>query len=430
MVCGCDWIPRLGGAAARPFLLGLIGSLAAIAWPAVAAQAGGAAGQAVMAGDPSPVELVESWPVETTLDHPDIADAPAVWLEMIAGATRTLDFAEFYVSNAPDSLRTAHPEVAGRLEAVIEAIEAAAERGVRVRFLAEKKFYRTYPETLDRLDAHEGIEVTLFDVASVMGGVLHAKYFVIDRREAYLGSQNFDWRSLAHIQELGLRIHDPTLTGKLARVFDYDWALAHGEAIPHFPPLDTPLPEGYHCAFSPTGFLPDPGDWDLPRIVSLLDGAQRSIRVQLLSYKAIGRDHRYWNVLEDALRAAAARGVEVEMIVADWSKGGATIRGLQSLQCLEHITVKLATIPPWSGGFVPFARVIHAKYLVVDGARAWVGTSNWEKSYFHTSRNVGLVMEDKALAARLEAFFQSLWDSGYVETVQPGARYEKPRVAR
>ncbi len=385
-----------------------------------------------------PVQLVESWPVETALDHPDIPDAAQVWLEMIEGADSTLDFAEFYASNAPDSLRAADPEVAGRLEGVIRAIEAAADRGVRVRFLAEKKFYKTYPGTLDRLGARKGIEVALFDVASVMGGVLHAKYFVVDGREAYLGSQNFDWRSLAHIQELGLRIRDPALSGELAKVFEMDWSLAHGATRPELPheegagsAVPNPgFPEGYRPAFSPTGYLPDETEWDLPRITALLDGAQRSIRVQLLSYKAIGRDHRYWNVLEDALRRAAARGVEVEMLVADWSKGGETIAGLQSLQCLRHVTVKLATIPQWSKGFIPFARVIHAKYLVVDQKRAWVGTSNWEKSYFHTSRNVGLIAENPEIATRLGAFFLDLWNSDYAETVDPTKHYERPRVAR
>src|SRR5687768_6219085 len=82
-----------------------------------------------LAGPPD-LELVESSPVETTLDHPDIPDAHAVWPEMMNGATKTVDVAQFYVSNAPGS----------RLEPVIQALEAAADRGVRVRVLAEEKF--------------------------------------------------------------------------------------------------------------------------------------------------------------------------------------------------------------------------------------------------------------------------------------------------
>ena len=49
---------------------------------------------------PPAVELVETAPIETTLDHADIPEAADVWLQMIAGAQRTIDLAEFYVTSA------------------------------------------------------------------------------------------------------------------------------------------------------------------------------------------------------------------------------------------------------------------------------------------------------------------------------------------
>ena len=167
------------------------------------------------AGD---VELVESAPVETTLDHPDVPDAHEVWPAMIGGASRTLDIAQFYVSDAPDS----------RLGPVIQAVEAAADRGVKlVRLLVDASFARRYPETLSTGSAPAAaLTVRRFDVGKIMGGVLHAKYFVVDGRETYLGSQNFDWRSLTHIQEIGVRIRDAAATAAYAQVFAMDWDLA------------------------------------------------------------------------------------------------------------------------------------------------------------------------------------------------------------
>ena len=164
------------------------------------------------------VDLVESVPVETNLGHDDIPDAYEVWPEMIAAATRTLDLAEFYVSGAPGS----------RLEPVIAAIEAAAHRGVAVRLLVDAGFSKQYPEILDRLGAEPGITLRRFDVHPVMGGVLHAKYFLVDGRETYLGSQNLDWRSLTHIHEMGVRVRDPVATAAYAQVFALDWELAGG----------------------------------------------------------------------------------------------------------------------------------------------------------------------------------------------------------
>lgn len=374
-----------------------------------------------------PLQLVETFPVETSMDHADIPDAATVWLEMIRGARTSLDFAEFYASN----------EAGSRLEAVVQAVEEAAARGVRVRYLAEEGFYRTYPETLDRLGARDGITVRRFDVRSLTGGVLHAKYFVVDGREVYVGSQNFDWRSLTHIQELGLRVDVAAVADAFENVFEHDWDLAGGEAATVLP---APGNEAVFPAvvveagdtlrmtpvFSPRDWVPEAA-WDLPRIVHLIDEARRSVRVQLLTYRTTGRDSIYFGDLEDALRRAAARGVHVQMLLADWSKRPGTIEGLQSLQSLPHVEVKLVTIPPWSGGFIPFARVIHAKYLVVDGRAFWVGTSNWEKDYFFRSRNAGLIVEGP-LAERLERFFLDNWNGPYAYDVDPCTTYEPPHI--
>lgn len=382
---------------------------------------------ATPAGGAHQVELVETSPVETALKHPDLPEAKDVWPAMIGAASKSLDFAEFYASNQSGS----------RLERVIEAIEAAADRGVRVRFLSEKRFSQTYPETLDRLGRRKGIEVRLYPGAELAGGVLHAKYFIVDGREAYVGSQNFDWRSLEHIQELGVRVQVQSVVDALADVFDTDWALAGGAvrdtrirnhlANDRFPATATDNGQVLITpVFSPKGWLPEESLWDLPRLVQLIDSARRSARVQLLTYRA--RDARGTELpLEAALRRASQRGVKVEMLVADWSKRKGVIEGLQQLHSPPGISIKLVTIPAWSGGFIPFARVIHAKYLVVDGERSWIGTSNWEKDYFERSRNVGLILESVTIGKRLDAFFADLWNSPYALPVDPRAIYEEPR---
>jgi phosphatidylserine/phosphatidylglycerophosphate/cardiolipin synthase-like enzyme len=179
---------------------------------------------------------------------------------------------------------------------------------------------------------------------------------------------------------------------------------------------------------SPTGWLVDEGGWDLPRLVELIDGAEEQVRVQVLNYKTSDYQGRYFDELDAALRRAAARKVQVQIVVADWSKKRWVIEGLQSLQCMPRIEVKLVTIPEHSSGFIPFARVVHAKYLVVDGEKAWIGTSNWGRDYFHASRNLGLLVDGEAFAHQLDLVFEGLWESEYAETVQPGARYEAPRT--
>lgn len=373
--------------------------------------------------------LVETWPTETTLDNPGIPDAHEVWPTLIAGAETSLDLSQFYVSDVPDS----------RLGPVLDAVRAAAARGVAVRLLADAKFYKTYPDILDELGSLDNIEMRLYDMKPLTGGVQHAKYFLIDGRTTYLGSQNFDYRALEHIVELGVQIDSPQFTGFYQHIFELDWALAGGATVEEatsasvdVSPFPLPLRFGEATALatpvgSPESLLPA-GGWDLPVIVEAIEGAEERVRVQLLSYAVVGYDKSEWRVLDDALRAAAARGVAVELLVANWSKKGSKLASLKSLQQVEGITVRFANIPEHSEGFIPFSRVVHSKVLVVDQDWAWVGTSNWSKDYFHGSRNIGLVLEGAEAGRQLNDYFAQIWVSDYCETVDPEAEYSPPKT--
>ncbi len=365
------------------------------------------------AGVPPAIELVESWPVETELGNPDIPDAADAWLEMVRSATATLDFAEFYASDEPGS----------RLHEVIGAVEAAADRGVKVRFLLEESFYSKYPETVERLARHAGITVRHFDRSATMGGILHAKYFVVDGREAYEGSQNFDWRSLEHIQELGIRMREPTLVQALASLFEADWDVCGGAPESRY--AQAPWPkfpiqvEGLWVSLgvSPKGYLPRAEAWDLPVLVRWIDEAEHSVKLQVLTYKARSRDGGEFHDLDDALRRAAARGVKVHLLVSSWGQKESTLAALAKL---PNVEVGVLTIPPWSKGEIPFARVVHAKFLVVDEHRSWVGTSNWEGDYFLKSRNVGLFVDGDAFSGRVSQLFDRDAASPYVGPLPAG----------
>jgi len=376
--------------------------------------------------EPAPrasLQLVESWPVETPLDQPDIVDAHVAWLEMIGSAQRSLDLAQFYVSPNPDA--------ADRMDAVLEAVEAAAARGVAVRLIADAKFEKTYPEDLARLGGLEGVQVRIYDMKPLTGGVMHAKYFLVDGREGYLGSQNFDWRSLEHIQELGLRFQGAATVGALQAVFEQDWALAGGseaavpDAVPPEPMMWRDREVSVRFVASPRSLVHD-DVWDLPVLLKAIEEASSTVRLQLLSYAVMGYDKTEWREIDDALRAAGARGVAVQILVSNWQKSRSKQAVVKDLSGAEGVSVRFVNIPEHSDGWVDYSRTVHSKFLVVDGTWSWVGTSNWSRDYFHGSRNVGLVVVGAPLAERLDALHQGLWDSDYAEAVDPEQTYQSP----
>src|SRR5882672_5095592 len=154
-------------------------------------------------------EIVESAPVESGLDNPDVRNAHEVWLEMINGARNTFDCEEFYVS----------AEKGEPLDEVIEAMKGAAGRGVAVRIIGDSRMHKTYPDPLDMLGKVKNITVRIIDFGKLAGGVQHAKYFIVDGEQIFLGSQNFDWRSLKHIHELGVRISHPGAVAVYQTIF-------------------------------------------------------------------------------------------------------------------------------------------------------------------------------------------------------------------
>jgi phosphatidylserine/phosphatidylglycerophosphate/cardiolipin synthase-like enzyme len=296
---------------------------------------------------------------------------------------------------------------------------------VRVRFMADRVFVKTYPDTLERL-RRANVDVKIVDYSKLAGGVIHAKYFIVDGEETFLGSQNFDWRALDHIQEMGVRIRSPAIARMLEDVFAIDWE-GKKIAAPAHDAIPAKSGERISLVASPTGWLPDEKEWDLPRIVAAIDGAKSSIDVQVLTYGAHERDGTPFTTLDDALRRAAARGVRVRLLVSSWAKP----KSLAEIAAVPNVEVRVITIPPWSGGEIPFARVAHAKYAVFDrGALAWVGTSNWEGDYFTKSRNVGVMIEGGKAPPRLEGIFEDGWTSAYSNVVASGFRSSSSDPAR
>ncbi len=376
---------------------------------------------------PSGIEIVESIPVGTSLDNADIRNTHEVWLEMIEHARYTLDLEEYYVSNEPGKM----------LDDVLGAIERAGKRGVKVRMIVDTRMYKTYPESVDWLAQRPNTQVRRIDFGAIAGGIQHAKYFIVDGQEVFVGSQNFDWRALEHIHELGLRIRDSRIASAFADVFSLDWQLASltPEAARSFPvprknyqtPMRIPEAAGevalVYPTFSPLNFIPDPDRWDERAIVDLIDGARSSLSLQFLSYSAAERQGSRYEVIDDALRRAAGRGVKVRMIVSDWEKGTAAVAALKALAAVPNIEVAFTVIPDWSGGYIPFARVEHCKYIVADSRKFWLGTSNCEKSYYYNSRNLGILCASPHLAGILTRIFLKSWDSPYKELIVQSGQY-------
>ena len=375
-------------------------------------------------------ELVQTAPVETTLANADLRDPVTVWCELFDQAHSEIAIGQFYAASKPGT----------PFEKVIERLEAAGKRGVKIRFLLDQKGVGLSEKaTLERLKAIPNLELRILDYNKLTGnGIIHAKYLVVDRAVAFVGSQNFDWRSFTHIHETGLRVSDGAIVAQVQAIFEQDWQaqgqLAAGQAVAPLQAKSLAAPSlaqpamlfASPVAYNPAGVVDS--EAGLP---ALLAEAKEEVRIQLLDYAPLSYGPKgtrpYYGVIDNAVRAAANRGVKIRLLVSNWNLESLPQAYLKSLAVLPNVEIRVATLPKASTGFIPYARVIHSKTMTIDGKLAWVGTSNWSGGYFDLSRNLEIVLRNEQMARRLAAVHEQIWTSQYAEALDITKQYPKPK---
>lgn len=385
-------------------------------------------------------QIVESVPEATIYGEPGVPRTQAVWLQMIRGAQHNIDLAAFYIADKPG----------GPLSPVLDALVARAHAGVKVRILVDQTLLKGNQASVDRLRKVAGIDIRVLPVDTLTGGVLHAKYMVVDNTSVFVGSPNWDWRALDQIHEIGARIHNPRFAQTFDATFDFDWQLAgdpdlpkaakRGMAAPSFATAtaaDPVLLDGRSDdpliafpAFSPPALMPHWVSAEQPALVHMIDASQHILRIQVMTLSAIRHygPKGWWAAIDTALRDAAARGVQVHIIVADWALREPMQAYLKSLAVMPNITVKFSRLPPSPEGFIPYARVEHAKYAVADDRSVYIGTGNWEWSYFHTTVDASVFVHGTGPAKTLAQIFDRDWNGPYVTTLQADGNYLAPHT--
>ena len=373
-------------------------------------------------------ELVHTSPVETTLANPDLREPVTVWSELFDAAKSEIVIAQFYAVSKPGTA----------FEKVLASLTQAGQRGVKIRFLLDLKGVGlSEPATIEQLKAIPNLDLRIIDFNKITGnGIVHAKYLAVDGKVAYIGSQNFDWRSFEHIHETGLKITEAAIVSQVQAIFEQDWqaqaltAKGSRATVLNSKTVPANYAQNAFLLASPNAYNPvGVGDSE-SGLPALLADAKSEVRIQLLDYAPLSygpnRTRPYYAVIDNAVRAAAQRGVKIKLMVSAWNTEAPAIAYLKSLALVPNVEIRIVTIPTASTGFIPFARVIHSKTMTVDGKLAWVGTSNWAGGYFDLSRNLEVVLRNDAMAQRLVALHEQTWSSSYAQPIDINKQYPKP----
>ncbi|KAK2977838.1 hypothetical protein RJ640_012084 [Escallonia rubra] len=112
---------------------------------------------------------------------------------------------------------------------VYKAIENAADRNVSLRFLQHSGVYPDFTEEpSDLASGRLNVKSVTLLLSKWWGsGIIHAKVWISDSQDVYIGSANNDWKSLTQVKELGIYVIDcPTIAKEVEVYYDNVWKLA------------------------------------------------------------------------------------------------------------------------------------------------------------------------------------------------------------
>ncbi|CAN5453687.1 phospholipase D-like domain-containing protein [soil metagenome] len=379
--------------------------------------------------DNSEIELVESVPAETILERSDLHRASDVWLKMFNDAKKTIDIEMFYFANEKNEV----------LEPILQSLKEAAKRGVTIRIIVDSSFYSGSEHSVDLLDGIKNITIKKLNMKAIAGGIMHAKFFIVDSENVFTGSQNMDWRALKHIHEMGVRVKNVQIGYTFEEIFNIDYKLCDHpdlssvknllspkklEVISRSNPVRFESSEfgsvSLYPAFSPEPTTPQMLEGELESILRIINNAKEKISIQMYSYNIKNN----FTQIDDALRAAAKKGVKIKIIFSNWAIRTEATETIKSLSQVQGIEIKFSNIPEFSAGFIPYARVEHCKYFIADSDVSFISSANWEKGYFYDTRNASMVINNNRINASLQSVFMRDWNGDLTETVDVQKVYE------
>ncbi len=311
-------------------------------------------------------------------------------------------------------LLAAYTLTAGR---VVDALLAAARRGVDVRVLAEGSpvggATARQASLLDRLD-RAGVEVRVLGGDRARYRYHHAKYAVVDDR-ALVTTENWKPAGVGGNGSRGWGVvtAQPRVVGGLAETFgaDASWRDARpwdevrdGQTFADAEPATGSYPSRFEPARVPverTRLLvaPDNAGAEMEAVIG---SAEESLAVEQVTLG--GRSQPF---VRETL-AAARRGVRVRVLLSGaWyvrEDNERLVAWLNDRAEAEGLPLTARVADP-GGRF----EKIHAKGAVVDGERVILGSLNWNNNSARANREVVLVLEGSEVGGYYLAVFDADW---------------------
>lgn len=390
------------------------------------------------------VKLCESIPMQMSISTKySTYDS---WVDIIRSAQKTLDIGQYYWTLTTGTELYNNTHEAWRGQNIYDLIIDAHRRGVQVRIVQNKPGSASEGNETAVLAEIGAADVKTIDFDKLgISGIFHTKMMVADGVNFYVGSANSDWRSLTQVKEMGIAGFDyPEMAQDLQKVFDMAWYAAEKGALPSEWPsmyeteynINTPHTtrfQGYseasevYTVISPIEFCTPKRTDVIESTLEIIKKAEEgtTVSIEVMDYfpfTLYTSNNYYWGVIDDALRDANYRGVNVRLLIGKWAHTRSVAKYyLRSLNALQNIEVRWFSVPDLKGlQEIPYTRVNHAKFMTTKDT-AYISTSNWSADYFLYTHGVTVVVNGEEFANTLNEVFERDWNSEYASSIEDDA---------
>lgn len=288
---------------------------------------------------------------------------------------------------------------------VLDALCAAAERGVQTRILLDEMgAFKTSRDFFERFEKAGGRFSWCSTVQTRRSRFFfnlrnHRKINIIDGAIAYVGGMNigeeYAGRSIGPWQDLQMRLRGPIVKDLESSVAS-DWSFATGERLdePVFYP-DTPVPEdAFPAAVVQTG--PDHADLPFLNVFSLLC-REATETMDVFTPYFVPNEH-----LMVMLQVTAARGVRVRMLIPTLNEHMYMVDiGRAYYEALMQSGVEIYELP---------GMVHHAKVLRIDDDLVFAGSHNLDTRSYKLNFELSLCFRHRETAQKMDAHFDELFE--------------------
>lgn len=264
---------------------------------------------------------------------------------------------------------------------VIHALEDAANASIDVRVMLEPHPYGSSSPTrvMDELQA-AGVKV---ETSSPAFALTHEKGMIIDGTTAYIMTSNFSRSALggytsssSYVNNREYDIIDGNATDVQAiiAIFQADWNRTTAQ-------------------FNDPNLVVSPVN-SRGAFVTLINSAHSTLLIEA--------EEMNDSMIEQAIVAAAQRGVHVEVILPAPS-------GSSDSNSAGIATIKQGGVQVEEDAHL----YIHAKIMIVDGRRAFVGSENISTQSLDQNRELGIIVSDPNVLNTLQQTFQKDWGDSH-----------------